>query len=59
MRSDAEAAQRRALGEDAEVDHIVPLNGRAVSGLHVSWNLQILTRSENSRKGNRLIEDAA
>lgn len=36
-----------------EVDHVVPLKGRRVSGLHVLDNLQYLPQAENRAKLNR------
>lgn len=38
--------------EGYHVDHVIPLNGTLVSGLHVENNLQYLTKEENMHKGN-------
>ncbi len=36
------------------VDHIHAIRGDTFSGLHVPWNLQIISLAANSRKGNKL-----
>lgn len=42
----------RAHANGLTVDHVIPLRGKNVSGLHVENNLQILPRKANSAKGN-------
>ena len=42
-------------GEIFHVDHIIPLQGKLVSGLHVENNLQIITQRENCQKSNSFV----
>jgi hypothetical protein len=48
----------QTTGEQYVVDHIVPLRSDVVCGLHVPWNLRVVTREENLAKSNKLVDAA-
>ena len=47
----------RTTGEQYVVDHIYPLRSEVVCGLHVPWNLRVVTQAENLQKSNSLPPD--
>jgi 5-methylcytosine-specific restriction endonuclease McrA len=47
----------QTTGEQYVVDHIYPLRSDVVCGLHVPWNLRIITQQQNLQKSNAVPED--
>lgn len=47
------AMRTKLFGFPWHVDHVLPLQGKHVSGFHVPLNLQVIPGAENIRKGNR------
>ncbi|MFZ9327485.1 MAG: hypothetical protein ACO24H_08540 [Polynucleobacter sp.] len=49
----AEAIRLTELtGEQYEVDHVHPLKHKLLCGLHVPWNMRVMSSSDNRKKSN-------
>ena len=43
------------LGEPHHVDHVIPLQGKNICGLHVEYNLDVIPAVDNLSKGNKIV----
>lgn len=50
---------REQMGQPFEVDHVIPLRGKTVSGLHVPWNLRVRPVDANRKKATKWDESEA
>ena len=48
------ALRTKLFGFAWHVDHVLPLRGKRISGLHMPYNLQVIPAIDNLRKGNRM-----